>query len=203
MAHRTLRPVMVAIVGSILGCSPPNRPSTVQNSEAENEKRGLAEPPVATVERVSDSGGVKNETLSSDDVEFRGPEVTRYVECAAEQADTVLVVFLTVPEVFGDCPFRFPLRLQRERKFAHHSQGTHCRIGCGFGSSTVRIGLTRFTECTTNLALSAHWTARAGKPRGSFKHEFAVTVGDDSRLELDDGIVVRWRFEPPTAEQQE
>lgn len=146
-------------------------------------------------------------TLSHEAVELDadylvGPEEIRYVQCEEADADTVLVIHVTVPKAMEDQPFRIPLCRRRIRKLEYPFQSmgfaadgrSRQGFGIGYGGS---IGVDSATDSTVRLSLSLYWTA-TDRTHGSFDERLLITIGEPSAKELSGNTTICWTFEDPT-----
>jgi len=124
-----------------------------------------------------------------------------YVECEPKDAETTLVVELTITDVITSQSFTFPLRREtsplehRSRRalmFNADGEGTYCG-----GSVSFRNG----TESGVSIRVSCYWKA-LDLSRGQIEREVLIPVGATTQQQLSDKVSVKAHFQTLSQEMQ-
>ena len=130
------------------------------------------------------------------------PEQKRlaYVKCKEQQAETVLVLRITIPKVMTNWERRFPLRLRNIGP--SYDSGISSSFSDGLAADGTLFGSSCFTMLkdatseSVNLAIRMNWTAE-DRTSGSFGELLPIAIGVSSAKELAEGIRLEWEFEGP------
>jgi hypothetical protein len=126
-----------------------------------------------------------------------------YAACEENDADTVLVVHVTIPGLSQDV-FRVPLRLRRTSVLEVPLLSLWAQGVCGDGVArdgspvghVLTIGVDDSTDSTVTVGLDLSWTA-GDRTRKSLDQSLVITVGKSDARELVGGAKVRWEFQDP------
>ena len=147
---------------------------------------------------VPNDPATRPQVVTSTDDESLGPEELPYVLCEEDEAETILEIRITVPNVMDNYPFEMPLCRRKTLTGLHSMHFAADGVspdGFGIGYAGYYT-IDDATETNVDVSFSLYWTA-ADRTRGSFDELLRVTVGQPSVKELDGSIEIRWTFRDP------
>jgi hypothetical protein len=180
MSHISCRFTVLFLAVFLLGCSRSNG-SSPQNETGQ------------TIETFE----IKEGDLSVDENEYGK---MAYVECEENEAETVLIVHISIPNKFNDYSYRIPLL---RRKTLNNAGPMHASYGDGRTEDNKRtwfnrsINVSDSTDSTLTLAYSISWGGQE-QSRGKFETSLSIKVGESAEKEFDGNIKMWWTFESPT-----
>jgi len=183
-----------------LGCTQPDTPPPATCSAMQLKQVNGCEDELIVPGELLDPPENAGETvlLHADltDDDLFGREEMLYVECDEHDADTVFVMYVTVPGVMRAQPFALSLCRRKVRPL-QQPFGSHIVCADGFQRSYIASwGLYEATDSSVEVSFQMSWRS-SGSANGEFDVTLPVTIGTPFIEELDNGVVIRCVFEGP------